>query len=317
MFRHLLVPLDGSELAEAVLPMVELLAGGLHASVTLLHVLERRPPSQVHGERHLASVHEAREYLDGVQRRLQQRGLTVSCHVHEVAEGDVARSIVAHSEELENDLVVLATHGRGGVRGMLFGSIAQQVLGSGTRPVLVIHPQPPQAGGEPQAPGPGQGQAEPVRLRRIGVPLDGAAHHVPSVPVAVELARRLGAAVFLVTVVPHPRHLAGGPGMARRFLPLATAARLQLQAREAQAALEQLARRESAGGVEVRTAVRRGEPVAELVRYFREQAIDLAVVATHALKGWTAFWEGSLTPRLLSQWRGPALLVRVSQQASP
>ena len=63
--------------------------------------------------------------------------------------------------------------------------------------------------------------------------------------------------------------------------------------------------------------VRRGEPVAELVRYFREQAIDLAVVATHALKGWTAFWEGSLTPRLLSQWRGPALLVRVSQQTSP
>ena len=148
----------------------------------------------------------------------------------------------------------------------------------------------------------------------MAVPLDGAPHHTPSVPVAGELARRLGAAVYLVTVVPRPENLAGGRGIARRLLPLTTAARLNLQAREAAAYLDGVAGPLREAGTDVYTHVRRGEPVAELVHFFREKAIDLAVVATHALKGWTAFWEGSVTPRLLSQWRGPTLLVRVQEE---
>ncbi len=68
-FQKLLVPLDGSRLAEAVLPVAELLAERLKATVSLLHVLERGAPGTVHGERHLAGIEEANAYLAKVAER--------------------------------------------------------------------------------------------------------------------------------------------------------------------------------------------------------------------------------------------------------
>lgn len=295
MFRHLLVPLDGSLLAEAVLPIVRLFGRRLDARVTLLHVVERHPPARVHGEPHLDDVREAEAYLAGVSERLRADGVEAGYHVHEVAEGDVARSIVHHAEAMEGDLILLTAHGRGGVRGLLVGRIAQQVIGSGSTPVLVAHP-----GGVPEA----------YECRRIAVPLDGAAHHEHSLPVARALGTAFGARVHLVTVVPRLEQLLSGQGAPGRFLPLTTEAQLDMQAQEAVAYLERVGTALRESGLQVSGQVRRGDPVGELVQCFRDWGADLAVVATHALKGWAAFWEGSVTPRLLSQWRGPTLLVR-------
>src|SRR6185437_4258707 len=75
--RRILVPLDGSRLAEAVLPAAASLAKALRACVLLLHVLERDPPRSVHGEPHLTSASEANEYLDGVASRLRRQGIEV------------------------------------------------------------------------------------------------------------------------------------------------------------------------------------------------------------------------------------------------
>ncbi|MEW6045801.1 MAG: universal stress protein [Bacillota bacterium] len=296
MFGHLLVPLDGSTLAEAVLPVAEALARCLNASITLLHVLEHNAPARVHGERHLCDPQEAQGYLGGVLERLRAKGFSAQCHVHEVPEGDVARSIVQHAEELANDLVLLSTHGRGGMRDLLVGSIAQQVLTNGTRPVLVVHP-----GAVP----------DPFGLGRLAVPLDGTARHEHSLPVAWALARACGASVHLVTAVPTPAELAVEQGAAGRMLPLTTAARLDIEEQEAQRYLREVAR--TAPGVSVFLHVRRGDPAGELIACFREIRADLAVVATHALKRWDAFWAGSVTPRLLSQWRRPVLLVRATE----
>src|SRR5579864_3493459 len=121
---RLLVPLDGSRLAESVLPVVERLAAA-GAIPVLLHVLERGAPATVHGERHLCAADEATAYLDDVAARLQAGGGAVELHTHEAPEGDVAGSIVAHAEEERADLIVLCTHGGGGVRDLLVGSIAQ------------------------------------------------------------------------------------------------------------------------------------------------------------------------------------------------
>ena len=139
-FRTLLVPLDGSHLAEAVLPAVECLASRFHATVTLLHVLEQAARATIHGQRHLTDSAEAKTYLGGVAERLRATGIAVTIHVHGVREGDVARSIVDHSQEINADLVILCTHGGSGLRGVLFGSIAQQVLRQGAEPILLIPP---------------------------------------------------------------------------------------------------------------------------------------------------------------------------------
>jgi nucleotide-binding universal stress UspA family protein len=95
-FRHLLVPLDGSKLAEAVLPPVRELARRFGARVTLLHVLERGAPRTVHGQSHLVDEAEATAYLTGVAKELAAAGLQVDAHVHPNLERDVVGSLVAH-----------------------------------------------------------------------------------------------------------------------------------------------------------------------------------------------------------------------------
>ena len=116
MYQRLLVPLDGSRLAEAVLPLIGWLAPACQAMVVLLHVIERGAPATVHGEHHLQTTEEAAAYLRGQAERLRAHGIVVETHVHEVPEGDVARSIAAHAQEERADLIVLCTHGSGGIR---------------------------------------------------------------------------------------------------------------------------------------------------------------------------------------------------------
>jgi nucleotide-binding universal stress UspA family protein len=175
MFNHLLVPLDGSKMAESVLPAVAYLARTLDAKVTLVHVIEHKPPSEVHGEHHLGNPEEAGSYLAGVSRRPILSGISVRHHVHTSAVEDVAKSIYEHIGELGTDLVVMCSHGRSGIRGMVVGNIAQQVIREGITPVLLI--QPPEDDSELQ-----------FACRRFLVPLDEHPEHERSLTVAKNLA---------------------------------------------------------------------------------------------------------------------------------
>ena len=116
VFRHILVPLDGSRLAESAVTTAGWLAGKTGALVTLVHVIEKNAPSEVHSERHLVTPDEAAVYLRDVARRPALSGLRVESHVHTVEVSDVARSIFEHSAELAPDLIVMCAHGRGGVK---------------------------------------------------------------------------------------------------------------------------------------------------------------------------------------------------------
>ena len=140
MFKHLLIPLDGSSLAEQALPAAAYLAQLLPARVTLLHLVERHPPSEVHHDRHLTNATEAETYLAEIKQRVFARDVAVECHVHTSEIDDVARSIVEHISELAPDLIVMCTHGHGGLRRWLFGSKAQQVIAQEKTPILLIPP---------------------------------------------------------------------------------------------------------------------------------------------------------------------------------
>src|SRR5579859_7244129 len=109
-FHRLLVPLDGSHLAEAVLPVVTRLAQSCGATILLLHLLEKDAPSTVHGERHLTNRAEAESYLDELVQRLSSPNRTIEHHTHEVPVGDVAAGIATHVGEHAIDLIVLDTH---------------------------------------------------------------------------------------------------------------------------------------------------------------------------------------------------------------
>jgi len=141
MFRHILIPLDGSVLAESALPVAEYLSRVLSARITLVHVIEKDAVASIHGERHLTLHEEAEGYLDQIRQRAFPAGSPVALHVHESAVQDVAQGIVEHQDELAPDLIVMCSHGRGGLRDLLFGSIAQQVITAGRVPVLLVRPQ--------------------------------------------------------------------------------------------------------------------------------------------------------------------------------
>src|SRR5262245_16144765 len=146
MFTHLLVPLDGSSLAETALPAAAYLAHRLPARVTLLHLIERHPPSEIHHDRHLTNAADAEAYLADIKQQAFPADVAVKCHVHTAEIDDVARSIADHINELAPDLIVMCTHGHGGWRRRLFGSKAQQVIALNKTPILLIPPAPETAG---------------------------------------------------------------------------------------------------------------------------------------------------------------------------
>src|SRR3989442_456464 len=114
-YHRILVPLDGSKLAEAVLPVTAALAQCLGAKLVLLHIIEEHAPQTVHGETHLTSPDQAKNYLEGIAGRYADR-VAIEQHVHGTEENNVAQSIARHVSELETDMIALCTHGRSGLR---------------------------------------------------------------------------------------------------------------------------------------------------------------------------------------------------------
>jgi nucleotide-binding universal stress UspA family protein len=301
MFKHILVPLDGSRLAEAALPAASFLAGILGARVTLVHVIERDAPQEIHGERHLTDSYEARNYLDEVATRIFPSGIQVEKHVHSSEVSNVARSIVEHVGELGPDLIVMCTHGRGGLRALVFGRIAQQVVGLGTTPVLLVQPS-------------GSGPAPAFSCRRLLVTLDGNPDHEQGLKVAARLAKACKAELHLVMVVHKYKTLSGEHAATAKILPRATIALLDLAQGEAEEYLHRHVTELQASGLTVMADVQRGDPVATIVSTAARQGIDLIVLATHGKTGMNAFWSGSATPNVASRTPVPLLLVPVHEK---
>jgi nucleotide-binding universal stress UspA family protein len=300
MFEHLLVPLDGSRLAESALPAAARLSEMLGSRVTLVHVIERDAPQQIHGERHLSDPAEASTYLHEVSARAFPAGVHVEQHVHTAGVADVARSIVEHAGELEPDLIVMCTHGQGGLRTWLLGNIAQQVIARGVTPVLLIQPD-------------GAAATPAFACRRLLVPLDGDADHEQSLAVAAGLARACTAEVHLLMVVPTLGTLQGEHGAAARLLPRTTSALLELSGETAMAYLHAKSVTMQAADVPTTVRVYRGDPAAEIAHTVQRAQADLVVMGTHGTRGMDAFWSGSVTAQVSRRSPVPLLLVPVRE----
>ncbi|MDY6911396.1 MAG: universal stress protein [Chloroflexota bacterium] len=141
MYRKILVPLDGSELAECVLPHVKAIGSGCDVGeAVLMEVIEPIPTRAEDGGDRInalqdASESVAREYLAEQQTKLASGGLKVSS---EVVWGKPADTIIDFAENNGVDLVMIATHGRSGVSRWVFGSVAEKVLRSSHVPLLLV-----------------------------------------------------------------------------------------------------------------------------------------------------------------------------------
>jgi nucleotide-binding universal stress UspA family protein len=142
MFQRVLVPLDGSKLAECALPYVRDLAqGGFVGEILLLNVVES-PATWLEGIDYIAikntNLRQSTKYLTELQTKLTAEGLTVKV---EVLEGMTTQTIVDYAREKGVDLIVIGTHGYTGMKKLMFGSVALRVLPDSHCPVLLIRPE--------------------------------------------------------------------------------------------------------------------------------------------------------------------------------
>jgi nucleotide-binding universal stress UspA family protein len=134
--ERVLIPLDGSECAEMILPKVEKLATELKASIALLRVAYAHTfPGVDPSDAEVKVVREAEEYLRGIENRLKAKGFKVDSHVRY---GNDAEEILDHAAQKDIDFIAMTTHGRSGVKRFLIGSVAEKILRHSPKPIFLV-----------------------------------------------------------------------------------------------------------------------------------------------------------------------------------
>ena len=148
MFQKILVCLDGSKLAEQILPYAAEQAARFGGSLVLFQVVSlasiptptgiESVPVAVPNDQLADAEAAARDYLNGLALPLREKGMKVQCVT---TVGHPADSIVSYAEENRFDLVAIATHGRSGLKRLVFGSVADYVIRKSGLPILLIKPK--------------------------------------------------------------------------------------------------------------------------------------------------------------------------------
>jgi nucleotide-binding universal stress UspA family protein len=279
--KRILVPLDGSRLSEAVLPLAEALARDYEASLLLVRAL--RPAGSPEAEVEAQETAEA--YLRTMAADLTGRGRAVDWKVWY---DDPARAIADAARYNGVDLIAMSTHGRGGLGRLMLGSVAEAVVRQAPVPVLLVR---------------GELTAAPGSLGKVLVPLDGSELSEGVLPVAVGLAGPFDLAVELFRAVePIPAYAAAE----------LTAGRSEAILREEEAgAREYLAKRATrleARGLRVARSVMPTPAVDGIVRRAREGGAGLIAMTTHGRSGVSRLLFGSVAERVLRAAPVPVLL---------
>ena len=300
MFKNILVPLDGSKLAETATAPAASLAETLDAPITLLHIIEKDAPQEVHSDHHLTQADEAVSYLKDVASKAFAKNLIVDTHVHTAEVQDVAASIIQHaSEEFNPDLIVMCAHGHSGFRDLVFGNIAQQVLAGGQTPLLLLQPK--------------SAESRPFTLRRLLVPLDSESVHDESLHFALELAKAYNAELYLLTVIPTYGTLTGKEAAVSSMLPATSTAFLDIQEETAKEHLQSHLNEFIATGYNVNAEIGRGDPAEVIVNTAARVGADLILLSTHRKAGMNAFWARSVAPNVVKKTHIPLLLVPMKE----
>lgn len=297
MIRQILAPLDGSPLAEGVLPHLVALCRALDSHATLLRVVasarKNRARLAVSALRSRMMRAEAGAYLREVARRLQDVGLTATVSL---LEGDPASRILEYVRHEDVDLILLSSHGQSGLAEWGMSSVVQKVIMHAFAPVLLVR-----AFGTSS-----QGRLDTLRYRRIMVPVDGSQRAECALPLAEALANVHGASLLLSHVVAEPEVPRRMPLRAeeRRLADRLTASNRE----DAERYLEGLRSRLSA---DVRVHLRVGaNPAVALHDLMRAEEIDLVVLSAHGYSGGMRWPYGSVALNLLFYGTAPLMMVQ-------
>lgn len=296
-YRKILVPLDGSELAErALLPAISL-AQAMEAKIILLRIV---PPliRDIHAERYRKLAldickDQARDYLRSTHATLVDTGVEIS---EKIKVGPVAESILACVQENRVDLIVMSSHGRSGISRWIHGSVAEKVLRHAPCATLIV---------------PLRARVEPFACRGILVPLDGSRLAEQALGPALAIGEVANAACgegaeLIALRVVAPIHLpVESVEMVHVFEQIDAA-----EQSNAQEYLQNLLSKVAGGPVVVKTELLIG-PIAEsIVDYADSQHVDLIVMCTHGRSGYRRWFFGSVAEKVLRSAPCAMLIIR-------
>lgn len=299
MLHKLLVPLDGSPLAERALPYAQALAQASGAGLVLVraalaHSFPGTDPSDVQ----IHAVAEADAGLAVIAGRLAEDGLQVETAV---PYGEAAEAILDEIQLREADLVTMATHGRSGLGRWVYGSVADQIMRRAHVPVLLVP-----ATCAVDWPG--------DRPLRILVPLDGSELAEEALGPASNLADVLGAKMLLLRVVA-PRCYGLAEDYAEDYRSLEAA--LESGLAEARSYLEAVASRLRGAGRAVEVHEVLGPVGSMIAAEAQQQGASLIALATHGRGGLARLVMGSVATAVLHRTEVPLLLVRPAALHEP
>lgn len=292
MFRRLLVPLDGSPFAASVVPLALDLARRADGEVRFVVVTPPPPVSDgtvtVLNPSLAPSMRtENRRYLDDLLAREASKGVKMSS---ELLDGPVVDTLADAIRAHNSDLVVLATHGRGGFSRFWLGSTATGLIRQSPAPLLLLRP--------------GEGELlPPVRPKRVLLPVDGSGVGDAIIWEAVDFAGTDGVEYHVVQVIPPVPVVLSAASPARDE---------KLFAERQAAALEALASvREgfAARGATCKASILVAENVSEeLIDYADREGCDLIAMGTHGRSGVGRMLIGSVADKVIRGSKVPMLL---------
>lgn len=298
MFRKILVPLDGSELAERALrPAVEVAAAsGAELVLLSVAVLEERVVAGADGygllwpdqsqERYR---NELESYLNSIMQ--EKIALAVDDVRPLVLEGDAAATIVDTALVEDVDLIVMSTHGRSGLGRWVFGSITEKVLRAAPCPVMVIREEKP--------------------MQRVLITLDGSKVAEQALEPGLALARALDAEVTLLHVEEDVGEV--DPHLVFQLEQAETGLGEQFRLdyyRRAQSYLEHVAAQIEEPDLKIQIRVADGSAAQGILTFIEQQAIDVCVMATHGRSGLRRWVYGSVTEKVLRATKSAMMIVR-------
>lgn len=293
MFKRILIPLDGSDLAERVLPHAIALAKSNQAEFFLLRVVdpigaETRPRVVDPLDWNFRMV-EAEGYLKGIAAGLAEQGLDVQS---EVREGRAADIIIEYAHEHKMDLVLLSSHGKSGISGWNVSSVVQKVILRIRTSVMLIRAYQPVSA------------EEYLSYHKILLPLDGSQRAETVLGLASQLARSQDAELLVVHII-RPPDMPRQKPLSHEDIQLADQI-IERNRLEAQAYLEEL---RSRFDIPLQTSLYVGQNVAsELRRIIDELSADLVLLTAHGSTGDTGLPYGSLVITTIAYGTTPLLI---------
>lgn len=305
MISRIVVPLDGSQLSHAALPLARGLAEQTGAPVTLLSVMD--PPRDFYvpprdGEwttysasdiNHLADEENRLQgYLNQIKSTFPDQTVHTSIRL-----GNAAEQILDEAESIRNSVVVMASHGRSGLGRSLLGSVASRVVRGGAVPVFVI-----------RASEDSKAEYGSVPINKVAIPLDGS---LIAEQALAAVHREFGSSVeYVLARVIEPV----APGQA--YAP-ETIAEYDRMAREnAERYLADVAERLKDDGARVAYQVRADTAANGIIAVATEVQADVIAMTTHGRTGIGRFLIGSVAERVLHQAEQPVMMVRAAEPES-